>query len=490
MTFALPQTRLALTDVAAAAGGAKVRLSAQGRQQIVAAQRRIARIIAAGKPVYGVNTGFGALADKAIPPDKIAELQVNLIRSHAAGAGNPLRRAEVRAAMFLRANMLSKGFSGVSPELVGAIIDLLNHDIVPVVPETGSVGASGDLAPLAHIALALLGRGEVFYKGRRGKAAAALKSAGLQPHRLQPKEGLSLINGTEVMAALGTLGVLRAERIAGVADLAGALTAAATGASPRVFEPDLHRLKDHRGQAESAGNVRAYLRDADFDRTRVQDAYSIRCLPQVHGAAREGIAFARRTCEIEINSVTDNPVLLRDTAVSGGNFHGAQIALALDTLAIALTQLAAISERRTFRLLDPKLSGLPAFLVPDPGLNSGLMIAQMLAASLVTDCKLSAAPASVHSLPTSAGQEDFVSMGMNSALKARRVNDAVETVLAVELLCACQALELSKRRVPPALRPALARIRSAVPPLRSDRELAPDIESVRDALFGGLNPEA
>jgi histidine ammonia-lyase len=499
--LSIPQPRLTLEDVAAAAQGAQVALSRAGAQNIARAGDWMAGIIAAGKPVYGVNTGFGALADKAIPLDKVSELQLNLIRSHAAGAGEPLKPDEVRAAMFLRANMLSKGYSGVSRDLVEQMLALLNRGVVPVVPEFGSVGASGDLAPLAHIALVLVGRGDAWFKGRRMKGAAALRAAGIEPYCLRPKEGLSLINGTEVMAAIGALAILNAERLSGIADLAGALTCVATKANPRVFAPDLQRLKPHPGQAKSAANLYAYLRGARFDHARVQDAYSIRCMPQVHGAARDGIAFGRGICETEINSVTDNPVLMgtppqgksehstfdirhstSPAMVSGGNFHGEAIAFALDMLAIALTQLAAISERRIFRLLDPNLSGLPAFLVAEPGLNSGLMIAQLLAASLVTDCKQLSAPASIHSLPTSANQEDFVSMGMNSALKARKVLDHLATVLATEILCAAQGIELSHHPIPPGLAPALSRIRAQVPPFRADREIHPAIAKIKSLL--------
>jgi len=480
--IALPRNNIRLEDIQAAARGAELRLSPRGYRLIAAGRKTIMKILEERQPVYGVNTGFGALADKAIPLEKITELQRNLVMSHAVGCGNPLTREEVRAAMFLRANMLSKGFSGVRCKLVEQILTMLGHDVVPVVYESGSVGASGDLAPLAHIALVIIGRGEAFVKGRRMTGARALRAAGLQPYVLQPKEGLALINGTEVMTAVGALAALRAERLLGLADLAGAATCAALGANPRVFRPDLHALKPHPGQQFVAARLGRFLRGGEFDRKRVQDAYSIRCMPQVHGAARAGVEFARRLLEAEANSVTDNPLLLGGSAVSGGNFHGAAIALGLDTMAIALTQLAAISERRIFRLLDPKLSGLPPFLAPDAGVNSGLMVVQMLAATLVTDCKLLAAPASVHSLPTSADQEDFVSMGMNSAVKARNVCDKAETVIALELLCAAQGLDLSGKRTPARLRPALRKLRVAVPVLKQDRELYTDIANIKSLL--------
>jgi histidine ammonia-lyase len=496
--ISIPSSRLRLEDVEAVAAGARVRLSAQGHRRIGRARQALQEIIAQGRPAYGINTGFGALADRAIPSQDLTQLQHNLILSHAVGAGDPLDVPDVRAVMFLRANMLSKGYSGVRCKLVEQLIGLLNRGIVPVVPRYGSVGASGDLAPLAHIALAVIGRGDVCYQGGRTSAARALKSAGLTPYELCPKEGLSLINGTEVMAGTGAMTVLRSERLADLADLAGAMTCASLGCDPRVFDLTVHALKPHPGQRHTAKQVRSYLCQemgtlpvfvpktggvpVFLGTDRIQDAYSLRCIPQVHGAAREGIAFARRIVETEINSVTDNPVILAGSPVSHGNFHGSAIALALDSLAIALTQLALISERRTFRLLDPKLSGLPAFLVPNPGTNSGFMVVQLLAASLLTQCKLLSAPASVHSLPTSAGQEDFVSMGMNSSLKAREVSEHVETILAAELLCAAQALELSGRAVPVGLKRAFRRIRSVVPFLSRDREIHQDITRLKQIL--------
>jgi histidine ammonia-lyase len=440
-------------------------------------------MLKSGRPVYGVNTGFGALADKAIPDDRLCELQENLIMSHAVGAGGLLTQQEVRAAMFLRANMLSKGFSGVRCKLVEHLVEMLNRNVTPVVYEYGSVGASGDLAPLSHIALAMTGRGEALFGGKRMSGGEALKAAGLKPYELQPKEGLALINGTEVMAGIAALLVLDAEKLADLADLSGAMTAAALGANPRAFAPDLQRLKPHAGQGASARNLRRYLSGVGNAGRRIQDAYSIRCMPQVHGAVRDGISYARATTEIEINSVTDNPLIVRDASVSGGNFHGAAIALALDTMAIALTQSAGISERRTFRLLDTTLSGLPSFLTRDAGTNSGMMIAQLLVASLLTDCRILSTPASIQSVPTSAGQEDFVSMGMNGVLKARRVVDHLRTILAIELMCAVQGLELSGRPVPTGLATAFRGVRKIVPPLDRDRELYRDIARLETAAM-------
>jgi len=477
--IAIPRKDLRLEDVQAVARGARIRLSPLGHRLVGSARRQVVQMLETGKPVYGVNTGFGALVDTAIPVDRLCELQNNLVMSHAVGTGNLLARKEIRAAMFLRANMLSKGYSGVRCKLVEHLAEMLNRDVVPVVYEYGSVGASGDLAPLAHIALAVIGRGEAFYKGKRMNGKVALAHAGLKPYLLQPKEGLSLVNGTEVMAALASLACLRAKELADLADLAGAMSAAALGANSRAFATNLQRLKPHPGQQVSARNMRAYLAGARPAPGRIQDAYSIRCIPQVHGTTRDGIAFARAVIETEINSVTDNPLIINEASISGGNFHGAAIALALDTMAIALTQAAVISERRTFRLLDHKLSGLPAFLVQDAGTNSGMMIMQILASSLLTECRLLSAPASVLSVPTSAGQEDVVSMGMNSALKARRIVDYLTTILVVELICAAQALELSGRATPVSLRRAFRRIRSVAPFLERDRELHRDIARLK-----------
>jgi histidine ammonia-lyase len=477
--IAIPRSGLRLEDVRTVAAGARLKLSRFGHRLIGNARRQVVQILDAGQPVYGVNTGFGALVDTAIPVDRLCELQNNLVMSHAVGTGDPLSRPEIRAAMFLRANMLSKGYSGVRCKLVEHLIEMLNRDVVPVVYEYGSVGASGDLAPLAHIALAVIGRGEAFYKGKRMNGKTALARAGLKPYSLQPKEGLSLINGTEVMAALAALACLRGKQLADLADLAGAMSAAALGVNSRAFAADLQRLKPHPGQQASARNLRNYLAGAKPAFGRIQDAYSIRCIPQVHGTTRDGITFVRKTIETEINSVTDNPLIINHASISGGNFHGAAIAQALDILAIALTQSAVISERRTYRLLDHKLSGLPAFLVQDAGTNSGMMILQLLVASILTECRILSAPASVLSVPTSAGQEDVVSMGMNSALKARRIVDHLTTILVVELICAAQALELSSRTVPAGLRNALRRIRSVVPFLVRDRELHQDITRLK-----------
>lgn len=478
----IPKPRLTLADVQRVAQGLPVKLSAAGHQRIARARKVVSGIIAAQQPVYGINTGFGALADRTIPVEEITRLQRNLILSHAVGAGELLRPEEVRAIMFLRANMLSKGFSGVRCRLVEQLVNMLNRGVIPCVPEYGSVGASGDLAPLAYIAAVVIGEGAALWNGERLPGSWALKAAGLEPYELQPKEGLALTNGTEAMSGIGALTVLRAERLADWADKSGALTAAALGADPRVFAPALYQLKPHSGVKTVAANLADWLRGSEADKTRVQDAYSLRCMPQVHGAAREGIAFARKTVETEINSVTDNPVIIGLTAIAGGNFHGSVLALALDTLAIAMTQLAGIAERRIFRLLDSKLSGLPAFLIPKPGTNSGLMITQFLAASLVTECKLLAAPASVHSLPTSAGQEDYVSMGMNSALKARKICQHVETILAIELLCAAQAIDLAGRRLPRGLSRLHQKIRALVPFAAQDRFWDQDIGQLRSIL--------
>ncbi|OLD61097.1 MAG: histidine ammonia-lyase, partial [Armatimonadetes bacterium 13_1_40CM_3_65_7] len=378
----------------------------------------VERILASDQQVYGVNTGFGLLKDIRVPRDRLDVLQLNLIRSHCAGLGDPLPPEATRALMLLRAHVLARGHSGVRPLVVETLLDHLNADLLPIVPEQGSLGASGDLAPLSHVALALLGEGEVVLRGVRMRAQAALETTGLAPLRLGPKEGLALINGTQFITAVGVLALLQAEELAAVADVAGALSLEALKGSHRAFDARLQALRPHPGQVDSAANLRALLDDSEIARSheecgRVQDAYSLRCMPQVHGSAREGIRFARSILEVEVDAVTDNPIVFPDGGdlLSGGNFHGETPALALDLLAIASASLASISERRVDRLMNPALSGLPPFLTRDPGVHSGLMMAHVTAASLVSENKILCHPASVDSIPTEANQEDHVSMG-------------------------------------------------------------------------------
>jgi histidine ammonia-lyase len=425
-----------------------------------------------------------------IPPDKLAELQVNLIRSHAAGTGAPLSGEVVRAILALRANCLARGHSGIRLATLASLLDLIAADVLPVVPEQGSVGASGDLAPLAHIALGLIGEGDATVAGRRMTARAALKRKRLKPVSLAPKEGIALINGTQVMTAIGTLALLAAERLAVTADIVGAMTLEALKGSHHAFEARIHAARGQRGQIVSAGNLRKLLRDSPIERShadcgRVQDAYSLRCMPQVHGASRDTFRFVREILAIEINASTDNPMVFAETGdlVSAGNFHGQPVAIALDHLAVAACSLATISERRLERLVNPMLSDLPAFLARDAGLNSGFMMAHVTAAALVSENKVLAHPASVDTIPTSAGKEDHVSMGVHAARKAAQIVRHAQTVLAIEALAAAQALDfVAPLRPGRGVAAAHRAFRRKVATMDRDRYLAPDIEAARQAV--------
>ncbi|HUL72639.1 MAG TPA: histidine ammonia-lyase, partial [Vicinamibacterales bacterium] len=443
-------------------GSERIGLSAGAAARVRAARDVVDARAAAGAPVYGVNTGFGALAEVAIAPDQLATLQVNLLRSHAAGVGEPLGVPAVRALIALRANVLAKGFSGIRLETLEALLALANAGVHPRVPARGSVGASGDLAPLAHLALVLIGEGEArneagyifstsekIYPASFLPGADALARAGLRPVVLAPKEGLALINGTQASTAVLALAVSDAIRLARAADIAAAMSVDALRGSAHPFEERIHAARPVPGQAASAANLRRLLDGSAINAShascgKVQDAYALRCAPQVHGAAREALGFARRLAEIEANAATDNPMVFADRGeiVSGGNFHGAPVALAADTLAIGLAQLATISERRTDRLMRPEESGLPAFLIRESGLNSGLMMAHVTAAALASEIKTLAHPASVDTIPTSAGREDHVSMSMGAALKLARVVDLTRQVIAIELLASCQGIDL------------------------------------------------
>lgn len=479
----------------------EVAVAPAAEERIRRSRAVVERALAEGRVVYGLTTGFGRLAETVIPQDRVEELQLNLIRSHACGVGPGMARAEVRAITLLRANVLAKGFSGVRPEVVHALVGLLNRGVHPVIPEQGSVGASGDLAPLSHLALVLIGEGEAEYRGEVLPGAEALRRAGLQPLRLQAKEGLALNNGTQAMAGIGALLWRGAQRVVDAADVAGAMSLEALRGTPDAFHPAIMRARPHPGQMASAERLRALLEGSEireshrFDDPRVQDAYALRCMPQVHGAARNALAYIGQVLETEANSATDNPLIFPDEGedglvVSGGNFHGQPIAQVLDLLAIALTDLASISERRTERLVNPDLSGdLPAFLTDDPGVCSGFMIAQITAAALVNECKTLSHPASVDSIPTGANKEDHVSMGMASARKARQVLRNVEIVLGIELLCAAQGLEHRKPLRPGrGVEQAYLALRERIGALSADRVLAPDLEAagamVREGLFG------
>jgi len=485
---------LELEDLRAVSrGGVRVSLSDAARGRIDAAHAVVRRILEGDAQVYGVNTGFGHLKDIRIPHDRLEALQLNLVRSHAAGVGAPLDPPSTRVLMLLRAHVLARGHSGVRPVVVTTLLDHLNADLLPVVPEQGSVGASGDLAPLSHLALLLVGEGEATYRGERMPAAEAQKRAGLSPVRLGPKEGLALVNGTQMIVAVGGLALIEAQELASLADVCGAASVEALLGSHHAFEARLHALRPHPGQIASAANLRALLAESPLERShehcgRVQDAYSLRCMPQVHGAAREVIRFTAAILATEIDAVTDNPIVFPEEGdlLSGGNFHGETPAMALDTLAIAAAEIASISERRIERLMNPVHSGLPPFLTPDPGVHSGLMMAQVTAAALVSENKVLAHPASVDSIPTEAGQEDHVSMGPIAARKARQVVRHARQVLAIEMLCACQALDLRAPLAPGrGVAAAHAAVRRAVPFMKEDRFLAPDIAAVERLLSDG-----
>ncbi|HYX91916.1 MAG TPA: histidine ammonia-lyase [Myxococcaceae bacterium] len=470
-----------------------VELAPDAVARVQAARELVDRIAASEQPTYGINTGFGMLAEVRIDRKDLRDLQRNLILSHSAGVGSPLPLPEARALLLLRCNVLAKGFSGIRLETLELALEMLNRDVVPVVPERGSVGASGDLAPLAHLALVLIGEGEAFFEGQRLRGREALQRAGLRPVVLDAKEGLALVNGTQAMCAVGALAQLRGELLSEIADVAGAMTLEALLGSHRPFAQEIQDVRPHAGQKQAAAHMRALLADSELVEThancsKVQDPYSLRCIPQVHGAAREGIAFSRRLLETEVNSATDNPLVFvrGDRILSGGNFHGQPISLALDVLAISLTQLAAISERRVEQLVNPSLSGLPPFLIRQPGLNSGLMIAQVTSAALVAESRILSHPASVDSIPSSAGREDHVSMGMTAALKARQVAEHTRSCLAIEILAACQALDLrGKIKAGRGAQAAYELVRSRVSPMERDRELHVDIEAVQELIDSG-----
>jgi histidine ammonia-lyase len=472
---------------------APVALGEPARAKMGAARELVDRA-AQGEHTYGVNTGFGRFVSQSIPDDQVEELQLRLLRSHACGVGDPYPAEVVRAAMLLRANALAKGFSGARIETVELLIECLNRGVLPDVPARGSVGASGDLAPLAHLALPLVGEGRAWFEGELLNGGEALAAAGLEPIRLMAKEGLSLINGTQFMAAMAALGLVRAWRLARTADLACALSLEALQGSRTSFLPAIHAARPLRGQRASAANILRLLEGSAIIEShrwcdKVQDAYSLRCAPQVHGASRDLLAYVESTVEIELNAATDNPLVLVDEemVVSNGNFHGQPLAFGLDALAMAVAELANISERRVERLVNPSLSdGLPAFLTTNGGLNSGFMLPQYVAASLVSENKTLCHPASVDSIPTSAGQEDHVSMGNASGLRALQVLLNVEHALAIELLAGTQAIEFLAPLEPgPGVRATHDAVRALSERLQDDRPLAPDIERVASAIRDG-----
>jgi histidine ammonia-lyase len=491
---------LALHEIEAVArAGCRVEVAGEALRRVAESRGLIENILAAGETVYGVNTGFGKLADVRIPGDKLAELQINLVRSHAGGVGEPLAEAESRAMLLLRANVLAKGFSGVRTELLELLVSLLNAGVHPVIPEKGSVGASGDLAPLAHLALVVVGEGEAFYRGERIAGGEALRRAGLKALRLAAKEGLALLNGTQAMTAVGGLATLRALRVVELCDLSGAMSLEALKGTPAAFDERIHRARPHAGQIKAAEHLMRLLDSSEIREShrehdsRVQDAYCLRCMPQVHGAVRGVLGHVAEVLETEAGSATDNPLVFpgesgNDGAViSGGNFHGAPLSYAFDYAALAMTDLAGITERRVDRLLNPDINeGLPAFLSTDPGLSSGFMIAQIVAAALINECQVLSHPSSTGSIPTDGGKEDHVSMGMTGAIKLRQIVEHGERILAIELMCAAQALEFRRPLESSArIEEAHAAVRTVVPRLERDRVLAPDIEALAVAIKAG-----
>ncbi len=479
--------------VAIARGGARVQIAEAARERMQEARLLVERWVREGRAVYGVTTGFGALCDVAIPREQTRALQENILMSHAAGVGEPLAPEVVRGIMAVRIQDLCKGRAGVREETVDALAALLNADVVPVVPEKGSVGASGDLAPMAHLALVLIGRGEAWYGGARMRGAEALAAAGLRPLKLEAGEGLALINGTQLMAAITALAVHDAERLARTADVACSISLEVLMGTNVEFDPRIHAARPHPGQTEAADNMYRITRDSAIMSShkecgRIQDAYTLRCSPQVHGASRDAIRHVRRIVEIELDSATTNPLIFPETGefLLGGNFHGQPLALAADYLCMAAAELANISERRVERLVNPQLSGLPAFLVNDSGLNSGFMIAQYTAAALVSENKVLSHPACVDSIPTSANKEDHVSMGAVAARKCRSVIANAESVISIELLCGCQAVDLlTKGRPGLGTGAAYRACRTAVPVLDHDREVGADIERMLALVRSG-----
>jgi histidine ammonia-lyase len=475
-----------------------VKIASAARERVAASRALIEQIVAAGQTVYGVNTGFGKLSDVRISDENLAQLQTNLVRSHAGGVGQPMSEAESRAMLLLRANVLAKGFSGTRIAVLELLVALLNAGVHPVIPEKGSVGASGDLAPLAHLALVVIGEGEAFYKGECIAGGEALKRAGLKPVQLAAKEGLALLNGTQAMVAVGGLAVARAERLVRLADVAGAMSLDALMGTPVAFDPRIQQARPHPGQIASAAHLTAIMQGSEIREShrehcsRVQDAYCLRCMPQVHGAVRGALAHVASVLEAEAGSATDNPLVFPDgngtgDVLSGGNFHGAPLSYALDYAAIAITDLASITERRIDRLLNPDINeGLPAFLSPDPGLSSGFMIAQIVAAALINECQVLAHPSSTGSIPTDGGKEDHVSMGMTGALKLRQIVEHVERIVAIELMCAAQAVEFRRPlKSSPQLEAVHQAVRKVVPRLEQDRVLAGDIDAMAAAICGG-----
>ncbi len=469
---------------------AQVAIAPAARERMHSSRAAINKIIQSGQSVYGVNTGFGKLSNIQIPSDSLEELQLNLVLSHACGTGLPIPQNVARAAMLLKANALCTGYSGTRPEIAEFLVDLLNTGVTPCIPQKGSVGASGDLAPLAHMTLVMLGQGEAWAGNVKLNGSEALKQVGLQPLVLQAKEGLALLNGTQIMTAYAAMTLMRALRLAKLADIAGAISVESLLGTKVAFDERIQKARGFQDQVKVAQNLRKMMAESQIveshkDCGKIQDAYSSRCIPQVHGAVRHALGYVEEVVNTEINACTDNPlVFYQDNEVlSGGNFHGQPISLACDTLAIAMAQLANISERRLENLMDPVQSGLPPFLSPESGLNSGFMIAQVAAAALVSENKVLCHPASVDSIPTSANQEDFVSMGTHAARKAMEVVDNAESIIGIELLAGCQAMDFRKDLSPGnGTGPAYRRIRQSIPTMYKDRLLQNDIIAIKELI--------
>lgn len=479
--------------IAVVRGGEQVQLSQEAKARIERARGVIERIVDGDQPVYGVNTGFGKFANVQVPRDGLEQLQLNLILSHAIGVGDPLPAEVVRGMLLLRAQSLSFGHSGVRVEVVELLLALLNAGAHPVIPAQGSVGASGDLAPLAHLALALIGLGDMEYQGRVRPSAEVLAELKLSPVALQAKEGLALINGTQLMGSLLALALHDARTLLGTANLAAAMTVEAMYGSHRPFAEDVMRLRPHPGAVQVAAELRAFLRESEIAPShavgdgKVQDAYSLRAAPQVHGASLDVLNHAGRVLDVEFASVTDNPLIFPDSGdvVSGGNFHGQPLAVTIDALKVAVAELGSISERRCEQLLNPALSGLPGFLTPQGGLNSGFMIAQYTAAALVSENKVLAHPASVDSIPTSANQEDHVSMGAHGARQLRQILENVQNVIAIELMCGAQALDFQELKAGRGVQATWEHIRHHIPNMSQDRYYRPDLLRLRQMVASG-----
>lgn len=488
--------RLTLEQIAdVAKAREQVTLADDARARCEASRAVVEKIVEENRAVYGVNTGFGKLSDVRIDPTQLRELQLNLVRSHSCGLGSPLSEAESRAMMLLRANVLACGLSGARPVVAETLVAMLERGVTPVIPEKGSVGASGDLAPLAHLALAAIGEGEAFYKDERLASSEALRRAEIEPLQLQVKEGLALLNGTQAMGAVGALALYRAERVTRLADVAGAMSLEALKGTPVAFDERIHAARPHPGQMEVATHLRELLAGSEIREShlvndpRVQDAYSLRCMPQVHGAVRDTLRHARFVVETETGSATDNPLVFADSGdvLSGGNFHGAPLALVFDFAAIAVTDLLSITERRIDRLINPDANeNLPAFLTRQPGTSSGFMMLQVTAVALLSEAKIWAHPASVDNVPTDGGKEDHVSMGMTAATKLRSIVENAEAGTAIELITAAEALEYRKPLAPGrGVMAAYDIVRKHVPLLTADRSMSGDIQKIIEAVRQG-----